>query len=388
MNNLKGKVVAGLAAVLILGGAVTTGTVIASTAEHPATVAAAPVLYNQDTVTSIYDMAKQATMEIQITQQGSGFYGNALMEGQGSGFLIDNQGHIVTNNHVVDGATDVKVVLDNGDSIDAQVLGRDSVHDLAVIGVDPTLVSGITPLQFADSDNVQPGQMAIAVGSPLGLNDSITLGVISGLNRTVDTGVTGMLQTDAALYPGNSGGPLLDADGNVIGINTAVETTQGAGAIGFAIPSNIARDELSSLIAGDEIVRPWLGISGLSVDSAVADSFGINVDHGVYVANVVAGGPAEKAGLQAGNLDANGTPDGTGDVITAVDNNQITDSPELAAYVAKKHVGDAIGLTVVRDGETMNLTATLEAWPDTTDTTQSAPVPGHNMPFLPFGPGR
>ena len=230
-------------------------------------------------------------------------FGNSTEEGLGSGFLIDNQGHILTNNHVVDGATTVQVTLTNGNTVNGKVLGTDPVDDLAVVSVDPSAVAGITPLQLGDSSLVVPGQMAIAIGNPLGYTDSITVGVISGLNRSIFSGsnLRGMLQTDAAINPGNSGGPLLDDQGMVIGINTAAEIgATGADGMGFAIPSNLAAKLLPDLIAGKTVTRPWLGISGTALTQATASTLGLSVNKGVYVVSVVANSPAEKAGLKAG----------------------------------------------------------------------------------------
>ncbi|MDD5289362.1 MAG: trypsin-like peptidase domain-containing protein, partial [Dehalococcoidales bacterium] len=315
MKTLKSKIVAVLAVILITGAAFTVGTGMHLVTN---TASASPTLYSQDTTTSIYDNASPAVVEINITQTVNSVYGKSTQEGLGSGFLIDDQGHILTNNHVVDGATTVEVALDDGTTLDATVLGTDSVDDLAVISVDPAAVAGITPLQLGDSSLVKPGQMAIALGNPLGYTDSITVGVISGLNRSLSgSTLRGMLQTDAAINPGNSGGPLLDAQGLVIGINTAAETAaSGADGIGFAIPSNVATKVLPDLIAGKKVTRPWLGISGTALTQTTAGKLGLSVNQGVYVVTVVADSPAEKAGLKAGGANNDGTLASGGDVIT------------------------------------------------------------------------
>ena len=214
-----------------------------------------PASDSQDDITTIYNNASPAVVEIDVTQQDYGFFGEST--GQGSGFLVDNQGDILTNDHVVEGATNVQVTLKNGKSVSAKVMGTNSTDDLAVIKIDPSSVAGITPLQFGDSNTIQPGQEVIAIGSPYGLTDSIANGIISGLNRSVSnddmTGygnnMTGMLQTNAAINPGNSGGPLLDINGLVIGINTEIENSANGG-IGFAVPSNVAQKALPGLLAG------------------------------------------------------------------------------------------------------------------------------------------
>ena len=318
MKTLKSKIAVVIAALLVIGAAFAVGTSVHLVAN---TASAAPTLYSQDTTTSIYNNAAPAVVEINITQTVNTVFGNSTQEALGSGFLVDNQGDILTNNHVVDGATTVQVTLTNGNTVNGKVLGTDPVDDLAVVSVDPSAVAGITPLKFGDSSLVVPGQMAIAIGNPLGFTNSITVGVISGLNRSIpNSNMRGMLQTDAAINPGNSGGPLLDNSGNVIGINTAAEIgVTGADGMGFAIPSNLAAKILPDLIAGKTVSRPWLGISGTALTQATASQLGLSINKGVYIVSVVANSPAEKAGLKAGGSNADGTLVAGGDVITAVD---------------------------------------------------------------------
>jgi S1-C subfamily serine protease len=346
------------------------------------------VLYNAETVTSIYDNASPAIFEIEMTEQSG--YLNRLMQGQGSGFLIDNQGHILTNNHVVDGATSVKVVLDNGNTIDATVVGTDAIDDLAIISVDASAVKGITPLQLGDSSAVKPGQMAIAIGAPFGLTDTVTVGVISGLNRSVSgSSLIGMLQTDAALNPGNSGGPLLDVNGMVIGINTAVEAqAMGADRIGFAVPSNVAQKALPDLIAGKKIARPWLGITGSALTQTLAQNLNLSVSQGVYVVSVTSGSPADIAGLKGGNLDTDGNAAPGGDVITAADGNSVKTVQELSNYFNTKNVGDTVTLSIIRQGSTMDVKVTLGSWPSNTTTPALPTTPQPRMPGRGSGRGQ
>ncbi|MFH1382338.1 MAG: trypsin-like peptidase domain-containing protein [Chloroflexota bacterium] len=379
MKTLMSKIVAVLAVLLIAGASFTAGTIFV-----PHGTSAAPVLYNQDTVSAIYDSASPAVVEIQVTQQGGSFFGGYTQQGEGSGFLIDSQGHILTNNHVVDGATTVKVLLKGGNTVDATVVGTDPADDLALIRVDASAIAGITPLQLGDSSAVKAGQMAIAIGNPFGLTDSITVGVISGLGRSIGS-LTGMLQTDAALNPGNSGGPLLDVQGTVIGVNTAIETSMsGAIGIGFAVPSNVAQRVLPDLMAGNTIARPWLGISGTALTPSMAQTLGISVNQGVYVITVVAGSPAETAGLKGGNLDASGAPASGGDVITAVDGTTVTSVGDLSSYLNTRKVGDTVTLSVLRDGNNITVQVTLGAWP--TNTSPATPqVPAQPQPRIPRG---
>lgn len=386
MKGIKTKliVVLALMALVLVGGAgyvLATGVTLA-----PRGVSAAP-LYDQNAVTAIYDSTSPAVVEIKVTQ-GAGS-GRFMQTGQGSGFLVDNQGRIVTNNHVVDGATTVQVLLKNGKTVDGKVLGTDAIDDLALISVDSSAVSGITPLALGHSSAVKPGQMAIAIGSPYGLNNSVTVGVISGLDRSLGGGssLTGMLQTDAAVNPGNSGGPLLDDQGKVIGVVTAVEAAAGARGIGFAVPSDVVSRVLPSLVAGQQVARPWLGISGTALTAATAKSLGISVDSGVYIVTVVPNGPAEKAGLKGAGTGGNGALGPGGDVVTAVDGKSVASVEELSAYLTTKQVGDKVSLSVLRGGQSMSVQVTLEARPaniTTGPTPQPRPNPMPNIPW-PWG---
>lgn len=345
--------VAALAVIFIAGSAFMIGTTMSV---KPNTAFATPaVLYNEDIITEIYDQASPAVVQIAVNREAGS------SSGQGSGFLIDDQGHILTNNHVVSGATRVRVILDSGTVLIASVLGRDTGNDLALLKVEASAVSGITPLQFADSSKIRPGQMAIALGNPFGLKDTITVGVVSGIDRSRGRTLRGLIQTDAAINPGNSGGPLLNAQGKVIGINTATR----ASGIGFAVASNVAENLLADLMAGKQITRPWLGISGTALTEALAQSTGISAARqGVYLITVVPGSPAEKAGLKGGSIDDSGQPAGGGDVITDVDGRPVASVEDLATYFNGKKAGDTVNLTVLRGGLSINIKATLEAWPE------------------------
>ena len=213
-------------------------------------------------ISAIYSQASPAVVEINVTVQEMGFFGTTTATDQGSGFLIDTNGDIVTNNHVVEGANSIQVVLANGTTINnAQVVGTDAADDLAVVKVSASAVAGITPLQFDDSGAVLPGQTVIAIGSPYGFVNSVSAGIISGVNRQItetDTysgtyiNISGTLQTDAAINPGNSGGPLLDTNGRVIGINTEIQNSSDGG-IAFAVPSNTIQKALPALLKGTTV---------------------------------------------------------------------------------------------------------------------------------------
>lgn len=378
MKSFKNKIlVAILAVVLVIGGAYS---LASAGVGQPASAA----LYDEGTVISIYNTASPAVVEIEVTAQSSSIFGQSYSEeGLGSGFVIDNQGYIVTNNHVIDGATSVNVTFSSGDTASATVVGTDSADDLALIKVDASAVTGITPLQLGDSTTVKVGQLALAIGNPYGLENTFTVGVISGLNRALSTtssNLTGLLQTDAALNSGNSGGPLLDSSGKVIGVNTAIES--GATGIGFAVPSNTVSRVLSSLKTGQTIVRAWLGISGSDLNATKAQSLGLTVNQGIYVVSVVSGSPAANAGLIAGSTDSSGNLTTGGDVITAVDGNAFTKITDLSAYIATKQVGNVVTLTVLRNGQYLTIQATLAAWPTQTTTTYSIPD-NQQMPSFP-----
>lgn len=341
-----------LAVILITGTVFMIGT---SVFIVPNSALATPVvLYNQDAITEIYDRASPAVVQISVSRE------SGSPRGQGSGFLIDEEGHMLTNNHVVSGAARVQVILDSGTRLNASVLGRDPGNDLALIKVDAAAVAGIIPLKFADSSKIRPGQMAIALGNPFGLKDTITVGVVSGIDRTRGRSMRGMIQTDAAINPGNSGGPLLDAQGNVIGINTATR----ANGIGFAVASNVAENLLEDLKAGKQITRPWLGISGTALTEALAQGSGIPLSQGIYVITIIPGSPAEKAGIKGSGVDDNGQPAAGGDVITAVDGRPVASVEEMAAYFGNRKVGDTVNLTILRGGFSINIQATLESWPE------------------------
>lgn len=379
MKGFKNKVIVVIIVLVVAAGAYAAG---AGKLFVPQTAAAAPILYNSDTVTSVYSDASPAVVEIDIAQSSSGFFGRYLQEGLGSGIVFDTDGYILTNNHVIDGATSVSVNLQKGNTVDATVVGKDSVNDLAVIKVDASAVAGITPLQFADSNVIVPGQMVIAIGNPYGLDDTVTVGVISGLNRSIGN-LTGMLQTDAAINPGNSGGPLLDANGLIVGINTAIETgiTGNAVGIGFAIPSNVVTRELADLKAGKTVAKPWIGISGVALTQDIADKLNLSVSKGVYVVSVIQDSPAETAGLKGGNLDVGGNAAPGGDVIIAVDGHEVANVPDISGYINTKNVEDTVNLTIIRNGTQMTIQVTLGTWPDNSTFGRTLPVPIPNYPW-------
>ena len=274
-------------------------------------------------------------------------------EGVGSGVIFDKAGYIVTNNHVVGTAKTVIVSLADGQSTEGTVVGRDARTDLAVVKIN---MDNLPVAEFGDSDSLQVGEPAIAIGNPLGLEfqGTVTVGVISSLNRTIGAEGQSMklIQTDAAINPGNSGGALVDADGKVIGINSAKISQEGVEGLGFAIPINAARPILQDLITNGKVVRPYLGLYGL--DQQMAARFGMQLNaQGIYVYRVVPGGPLDQAGLQHG------------DVIVKLDGTDVKDFASLQSVMDKHKVGDSVTVDYTRNGMNREATIVLQESPQT-----------------------
>lgn len=289
----------------------------------------------------------------------------ATASGQGSGFVYDQTGHVITNNHVVQGAQQLLVTFADGSERAAQLVGTDPASDLAVLRLDPTGLP-LTPVTLADSEQLQVGQIVIAIGSPFGLAGTMTTGIISGLNRQFPGAASAsggqflipdVVQTDAAINPGNSGGPLLDLYGRVIGVNTAIESpVRGSSGIGYAIPANIVHKVVPQLIADGRVDHPWLGIAGGTLNSTAADSLGLPADQqGIVISSVVSGGPAEAAGLRGGNQP---------DVLVAVDGREIREFDDLLGYIVQHTtVGQTVTLQIIRDNALQNISLTLGSRP-------------------------
>ena len=282
-------------------------------------------------------------------------------EGVGSGVIFDKAGYIVTNNHVVGTAKTVIVSLADGQSTEGTVVGRDAKTDLAVVKIN---MDNLPVAEFGDSDSLQVGEPAIAIGNPLGLEfqGTVTVGVISSLNRTIGAEGQSMklIQTDAAINPGNSGGALVEADGKVIGINSAKISQEGVEGLGFAIPINAARPILQDLITNGKVVRPYLGLYGL--DQQMAARFGMQLNaQGIYVYRVVPGGPLDQAGLQHG------------DVIVKLDGTDVKDFASLQSVMDKLKVGDSVSIDYTRNGMNREATVVLQESPqtDSSDDDQS-----------------
>ncbi|RTZ99816.1 MAG: peptidase [Deltaproteobacteria bacterium] len=262
----------------------------------------------------------------------------------GSGFIIDREGFIVTNNHVIEGADEITVKIANGKEYDAEIVGRDPSTDLALIKIKPR--ERLTPLVLGDSDALEVGNWVVAIGSPFGLEQTVTAGIVSAKGRTIGSGpYDDFIQTDASINFGNSGGPLINMQGEVIGINTAITAT-GHG-IGFAIPSSLAKDVLTQLRDKGEVTRGWLGVGIQDLDAKLADYYNVDDGKGALITQVFKGDPADKAGIKVK------------DVIVAVDGHQVSSSRDLTRLIANTPVGKKTDITVIRDGRKKTFTVTL-----------------------------
>jgi putative serine protease PepD len=302
-------------------------------------------------IRQIYATASPSVVSVRVREGG----GSA----SGTGFVIDSNGTIVTNAHVVAGATQVQVRFDdNGQEVDADVLGSDQSSDVAVLRVDASKTQNLKPLTLADSDNVRVGDLAVAIGYPLGLDRTATAGIISGVGRAIKApngfSIEKVIQTDAPINPGNSGGPLLDGAGRVIGVNSQIATAGGGGGnvgIGFAVPSNTVRQVVPRLRSGGSISRAYLGIA------SVASTVG----RGAVVDSVVVGGPAEQGGVLAG------------DIVRSVDHKPVQAPEDIVSAIENHRPGDAVDITVQRAGAQRTLHVTLGTQPANAPSTQLGP---------------
>jgi S1-C subfamily serine protease len=294
------------------------------------------------------------------------FYNPVPVEGAGSGFLIDAAGHILTNYHVVEGAQTIEVTLGDQSRYKAKLIGSDTRNDIALVQIDAR-GHKLTPLVLGDSRNLLVGQRVLAIGNPFGFQSTLTTGIVSSLGRTVQTSDTTFIddaiQTDAAINRGNSGGPLLNSAGEVIGINSAIVSPSGTSAgIGFAIPINTARRVAEQLITQGRVRRAVLGIEGRPLWPDLARALSLPVQQGFLIENVVRGGPAEKAGIRGGNRSVlSGLQELKigGDVLVAVNGNEVVNQTALNLILNRSQPGDTITLTIIRDGKKMNVPVTL-----------------------------
>jgi putative serine protease PepD len=307
-----------------------------------ASVPAQPAASTTTSLTQLYKNVAPGVVDI-VVNQSSGGFGDQGAQAEGSGFVVDSSGDIVTNQHVVDGATAIKVTFQDGKTVKATLVGTDPSTDVAVVKVD-VAASELHPLTFASSAAVQVGQSVAAIGSPFGLPETLTSGIVSALNRTISApnnySISGAIQTDAPINHGNSGGPLLNASGQVIGVNAQIESDSGGNdGVGFAIPSDAVKSVADTIIAGGKVQHAYLGITiGTSAS-------------GAQVSAVKANSPAAAAGLKAG------------DVITAIDGDSVASADDLTAKISAHQPGDKVTLSVTHNGSTQKLVVTLGTRP-------------------------
>lgn len=325
----------------------------------------------QQTFQQIYTAVNPSVVNIQITES----YGPSYISGEGSGFVWDMEGYIVTNNHVVENASMITVVFSDGTSADAKLVGNDPESDLAVIKVDPAAVV-LHPVILGDSHAVQVGDLVIAIGNPYGLSGTMTQGIVSALSRSLSvnesnpfsTGtytIPDIIQTDAAINPGNSGGVLVNVDGQVVGVTSAIQSsTDSNSGIGLVIPSHIVKRVIPVLIKNGSYDHPRLGISGVTMNPGIAESIGVtSSQEGVLIVDISRGGPADKAGLIGSSQQrtASGTMKITGgDIITAINGVPIKTYEDLVSYMFNNtEVGQKIALTILRNGNEKTVDLTL-----------------------------
>lgn len=316
---------------------------------------------------SIYHRIGPGVVNItSVVIQRDFFFNPIPREGAGSGSIIDTEGHILTNHHVIRDSSKLEVTLSDGSKWKAKLVGADPGNDLAVIKIDAPR-ERLTVIPAGDSSTLKVGQKVLAIGNPFGLGQTLTTGIISSLGRSIrsESGmlIEDVIQTDAAINPGNSGGPLLDSEGRIIGINSAIISPTGASVgIGFAIPVNTANRILPELIQKGYVSYPWIGASVFPLMPEFAKSLGLKAERGAMVMEVVRGGPADKAGLKGGDRQVQVgnvmLPVG-GDVITAFDGQTVASSDELIRYIRARRPGDRVALKVLRNGKFVTIKITL-----------------------------
>jgi 2-alkenal reductase len=327
-----------------------------------------PTFQDEDLLADLYDRVSPSVVNITVRTRLPGS-GNVpeYEQGTGSGIVLDTEGNILTNNHVVGDARRVEVTLADGTKLAAGVVGTDPLSDLGVVRVQTT-PEKLHPAVLGNSDTLRVGQLAVAIGNPFGLERSLTTGVISAVGRVRPSGlgrrsIPNMVQTDAAINPGNSGGPLLNSHGEVIGINTQIQTAAGVRGnmgVGFAVPVNAARRALPELLAGRKAPHAWLGISGTAISEDLADEQNLPVKQGVLVAEVLPDSPAARGGLRGGGR----RDPASGDIILSLDSREVKAVEDIVAYLDQRDVGDRVTVTYLRDGATRTTEVTLDGWPD------------------------
>jgi S1-C subfamily serine protease len=345
---------------------------------------------NSLTFKELFARAKDSVVQVTVRGTPLAFVNNSAFA-IGSGFVFDRQGHIVTNNHVIYGGTNVTVTFSNGTIYTAEVVGADMFSDIAVLKVvtkeEETaqgVSKGFIPLQLGNSSNLAIGDEVAAIGNPFGLTGSMTTGVVSGLGRLIPIQTTNItttpearafsipniIQTDAAINPGNSGGPLLNMNGEVIGLNTAVLSSgQFFSGIGFSIPSDTLRIIVPALIANGTYLHPWVGVAGIDITPEIALALGLEEARGLLVVDITPGSPADKSGIRGGDMPITNITGFEelrlgGDIIMNVDDQRVNKTDDLLSYIeTNKQVGDTVTMTILRDGKLIEIDLVLGSRP-------------------------
>lgn len=376
MDGVKTSTVILLSIAIALTSSILTGAIILKGFERGPVYTSAPleiVIVNETEsqeaiVSTVFNQVKDSVVHITSrTHERDSFMRMIPVEGVGTGVIISPEGYILTNNHVVGDSEYLKVALATGEEVNATIVGVDPNTDLAIIKVDPPIM--LTVAKLGDSSKIRPGQMAIAIGNPYRLDNTVTVGVISAVNRTLTVGgnyrIKGVIQTDAAINPGNSGGPLLNSKGEVIGINTAIiTTTEGFQGIGFAIPINIAKEVSSELIEKGKVVRPWLGVTVTDLTEEIANSLNLSVTKGVILIDVLEDGPADRAGLRGTKSHLWESDFILGDVIVEIAGEETETIDDLIEIKLKHEIGETVEIKYIRDNEAGTAQVTLGENPE------------------------
>jgi S1-C subfamily serine protease len=327
------------------------------------------------TISDIYTSAKRGVVQVLATTVVSDnpFFGSQESRALGSGFVIDKSGHVVTNYHVVEGASKVEISFSGNDRMPAKVIGTDPSTDIAVLRLKGAQGRALTPLELGDSAGVRVGDAVVAIGNPFGLERTVTAGIVSALQRQITApngfAIDEAIQTDAAINHGNSGGPLLNADGRVIGVNSQIESDSGGNVgIGFAIPVNTVKEVVSQLLAHGKVEHAYIGVQMTTISKELAANVRLPTSKGVLIETVRPDSPAARAGLRGGSSQV--VVDGEsylvgGDVITAADGHAIESADELRSVVSAKKPGDELTVTIRRQDETKDVTVKLGRQPNT-----------------------
>jgi S1-C subfamily serine protease len=358
-------------AVALLGGLEGDTTVVTETAPAPKRQAA-PATGDALSINEIYERAAPGVVQITSSSRSTDAFSGSAPSALGSGFVVDKAGHIVTNFHVVEGGDQISVSFSNRDTVVASLVGTDASTDLAVLEVE-TSSSALTPLSLGDSDKVEVGDQVVAIGNPFGLDRTATAGIVSALQRLIRAPnqftIDHVIQTDAPINKGNSGGPLLNDRGEVIGVNTQIETgdiSTGNVGIGFAVPSKTVKDVVAQILRTGRVEHAWLGINGQPVTEDVAENYNLPIDEGVLVEKVWPNSGAAKAGLKAGDTQvvvAGETYVLGGDIIVSVNGKKISEIEDIRDVIAAHKPGEKIKLGIYRDAAKSSVTITLGRQP-------------------------